>query len=808
MVLPRQRLDQPAQRNLLRPTSAGGLQPTGEGAASRDWRLSGVRSRSIAVIGQGEETMTRSGIHLLLALALCMVVLGTTARVAGAIDLQFKFQGTAAPSTLELLATPVDAPPTIAARRIALRGETKGPVDLDPAFEWHVENVTSGYWSAGAVVPKGAASDLALEVSVFEAARLRAFLAVERGEALPREVDLRFVSPPGAKPAEAIPEGTVTCPVKEGLVECVLPSGRLDVRLRAKGFVSQLFWNQSLDPGKPLDLGRLALRAGASVFGQVASTQLDFDPKKAKVLLFPYGSGPRNAADEERIQRSGVTEKLDSRGSFHFEGIGPGTYRLEAHHPGLAPAELAPVVVEARSETDIRRPLVLEPYRQLSVDVTPPRDLAGGAWHVEANRVSQPGGSLEEKVTLEMRDGGEFIAPKLLPGEYFVRVISSEGESLAMKEIEIGSGDETVRFDLDFVPLKGSITFGGDPIAADLTFGGKRGVPRVAFRSDSKGSFSGYLPRSGNWRVDVFSSEPAIQRSLPKVEVRARPGASSALVDIRLRATRVEGVVVDEADTPVPSARVVSLGEGEILDTRTDEKGKFLLLGLDEGMVPLQATTRDQQSLLEFVNVSEDSPANVRIVLRKQTEVVGRVVRSGVGVPGAQVFALPVGAQGFGNAGQSTTDLDGNFRLKVSGASNGLTFVAMPPGSRLVVRQTAGDKGPVILESRWGGGDLSLKFRDRKPEDGPLQPIDLGHVVVYVDGSPISATMLEYWGRLNGRKATEGLVEFPALPPGNLVACRFGSLPALVSGVSSTSVSSTNCVSGFLMEGSQLTLEP
>lgn len=116
--------------------------------------------------------------------------------------------------------------------------------------------------------------------------------------------------------------------------------------------------------------------------------------------------------------------------------------------------------------------------------------------------------------------------------------------------------------------------------------------------------------------------------TLDPVEVDRLPGKRAAEVSIEVPDTLLQGEVVDEAGRSVPGALVTVLGNRG--DQRmADEEGRFEFRGLRPGLRGVEAEERDRSSGVVEVMVEEDrETAPLRLVVRENTEVKGRVVSS------------------------------------------------------------------------------------------------------------------------------------------------------------------------------------
>src|SRR4029077_4547295 len=128
---------------------------------------------------------------------------------------------------------------------------------------WSVAATAPGQWARTELF---AVSNGEVVVRLQPAGAVHAEIEVPPGESPPSEVALRLrpaaAGTPGSSVAAASSASEI-CPVKDRKVACPAPAAVLDLRLRAKGFVSHYRWAVAVPPNGDLDLGKLALRRGA-----------------------------------------------------------------------------------------------------------------------------------------------------------------------------------------------------------------------------------------------------------------------------------------------------------------------------------------------------------------------------------------------------------------------------------------------------------------------------------------------------------------------------------------------------------------
>ncbi|NJL27610.1 MAG: carboxypeptidase regulatory-like domain-containing protein [Thermoanaerobaculia bacterium] len=590
-------------------------------------------------------------VFALLALSLPPTVVAEDALIQ--LELEIQAVGEPASPTPAILRATATEPsdPEKPATVLENEAQIPGRVTLQLPHEgaWRVSLESSQFWAAALdVTPEPGVAKL---WRVRPTAVVRGRLRTAEAGGLPETIRLGFRSL-AERPGQPVDvEGEVACPVGEGgALECRPPAGILDLALRAQGFVSHYLWASELAAGESRDLGSLELRRGASLVGWVETE--DRSPiVSCKVRLEPFIP---NGSDPELVARAGqlgVSASVNERGFFQLAGIEMGTYRLIVEQAGYATLTTLPVAIAEVLEKRFGEPLILHRPLNLDVAIVPATDARGRAWRLTLLESGKP-----EPVALGQSDAeGRWQKAGLATGAYQLMVNDGQGSRVAMEPIVLEAGKTEFLVQLPFFRVEGRVTLGGEPLAADLAFGGRSGAVSVAVESDAEGEFSAQLAREGEWDVDVAATEPKVFRRLRKVPVAREPGSGRAWVEIDLPDTLLEGEVVDEAGAAVPDATVLILVFPAVerpSTVRTDEKGHFELRGFEPGAFRLEARAKGKfgQRTSETVEVHVDKDegrAEVKLVVRDLVEVRGRVVTSGgSGVPGASILAMPAVATG------------------------------------------------------------------------------------------------------------------------------------------------------------------
>lgn len=654
---------------------------------------------------------------------------------------------------------------------------------------WTLRAEAAGWWSAPQVISPPVEAPVVLRL--WPEVRLRASVRVPKGSEVPEGLAVRLRKVGAGGRADEL-EATVLCPVDaEHRLDCRLPAvAGLDLRLRAPGFASRFFWDRNLSQGGIHDLGTLRLRPGASVVGEVEVPSA-YELADVTVRLVPTHGAPTVSADDERVARQvAAEERPDERGFFSLEGLTAGAYRLVVTHPDLAPWELDPLRVVDGSQSEVAETIVLRPPIPLRLVLDPSFDPYGEDWRVQLYRRPPSGQGVRVSGDGDLVAMAGAVDVAVAPGPYEVRVLDSRGVRLATEEVVADASGAPHVLTLEPILVEGRVTLGDEPLLARVTF---RGPSTLEMDADVEGRFSGYLPRAGEWDVAVKGIEPPVEWRRRAVEVEVDEGEDRAMLHLRLPDTTLRGTVVDAGGRPVPGAEVTladpNLTRPEVSVT-TDEDGRFLVRGQEEGPVQAQAVLHDSSGELwssrpEFAQLFEDEEAEVRLVLRPHAWLRGRVVAAdGNPVPRATLEAIPFDAAGLLDAPEArpfATDAAGRFEISFPRSIEAIHLLVMAPGHPLTVMEVPlADLGDLPLPP--AGGTLVLDLPGRVDEfpwadrDRPRLGLLGPQGVKYLVG------LLGQWASLNGHpwQREAGEVTLPQLAPGRYRVCWFAAEEWLV----------------------------
>jgi hypothetical protein len=684
---------------------------------------------------------------------------------------------------------------------------------------WEASATAAGFWSRPGIAGPGEPGALAARVELWPAGAVLGELRAAPGLALPATLTARFQPAPGA--SSKPPNATAACRVDAKRFRCDLPAGDLDLRLRARGFITQYRWGVKVPAHRSVDVGSIELKPGASIVGWVQVPGRE-KPEESRVEMGPQVAGAASSQSEEE-RRGWLREaKVNSRGFFELDGVPPGSYRLTVSHPRLAPAMVGPIGVRSGSETEVD-PIQLHPPANLEVHLHPASDPYGSRWTARLLREGSTPGSSDQAAQSAASTEGVWRARGLSAGRYTLQVEGSHNARWAYQAIEVSDGMAPLDVDLPFVRVEGAVRLGKEPLEALIWFGGQYGSRRIAARSDPEGRFSAVLPElDEGWYVEVYNEPRHVAARFFEVAVRKSSGQPAARVRFDVPDTLVRGRVVDENDQPVAGADVLAYGGAGALDrgkarsssgARGGEPGSFEIRGLRPGTWQFVADVADgdlgmSSDALPVEVAADRSQEDVRLVVHRRVEIAGKVVDpGGQPVAGAEVVAYPELASGtfVGWPPRTTTDSAGSFRLRLPARTTAAEITLLAPG--FAVRQSRVDprsREPLVLSVDQVGGTLIIVYPDRAEKDDPGAVVRRLLTTVFHDY--MEPSDLANWAYLHGISQTDpGRFVIPLLEPGRYTACREADEPP--PGAEVASALAGSCASGELSVYGELTLE-
>lgn len=672
-----------------------------------------------------------------------------------------------------------------------------------------------GHWSApiriDEPVESARSEDRSYRVTLWPAAVLQGTLILPEDVEPPPAARLRLIPTRDVRTSSRTQPSGVTelsCPVAERkLLDCTVPAGRWNIRLSVAPLAPHFLWDRAPKAGKSLDLGKLELVHGGSVFGLMTLERGVPDPDRARVWLRPLAEDAGHDL-ETKLRQLTRFGSVQPDGAFEVVGAPPGEYELGASHPGFVTARRRPVTVEDGRWTELREPVLLELPIRLSLLVEPGAEPFGGPWALRLYR-QESGGAIRAIGGGDADESGSWQSPPIPPGSYVVQVLDGEEDTLVWRELEVDRSTGVTRIEIPLVYVEAEVVLDGQPLEATVWFGGRTGSEVVEVESDASGELVAALPRDGTWTVDVAAETPTVRSRGLEVEIEPVEGLDLAEVRIRVPDTSVDGQLVDELERPAKVRARIHLvpldGEAKVTGIETDADGVFEIRGLPPGRYRVGAETADASSDVVEVELQEALSTSVRLTLRREETITGAVLSDAGPVPGVEVRALPLTGTGRLAAmkiDSARSNLDGSFELAVPAGSEAARLTAMAPGYAFAIERVSEWSGVEILLHRQGG---TLVLEGVGEAVRTLEGSELG--IVLINGQAVDLATLRKWSRLQEAVLTEeGTLPVPSMPPGDYALCRLGYEEAVLVMDGAALPSAEACTEGFLPPGGTLRL--
>jgi hypothetical protein len=686
-----------------------------------------------------------------------------------ALRVEAVFKGNGSPAAAEVAIDIRSTAPGIAPCHTVVKGDAPAEIEAPGKGPWLVQASAFGYWADRIVVPADANG---VQVALWPTGTVEGTVLHPGGEPTPKGLSVRFLAAAATDPRSA-PSGSIDCAAAgdDGRFACSVPAGRWNLRLRFSGFASRFLWDVTVPPGGACEAGRWALRRGASVVGEVVGERSGSAVEGATIRLTPTLGGPSGGpAVDGRAGELALTATTDARGRFAFLGVPAGSYVLTGRKGELAAAPRFLIPVAEGAETEIDRPLVLAEALDLTVEVEPKVDPGGRPWVLDLSVKGQGLQSYEPVESATLPELGIWVRRGLAAGDYALRLSDEGGSRWAWKEFSLSPSATAVAFQVPAVPVRGTVRLGKNPIPAALAFGGATGTIRVTFHADEDGTFSGYLPREGHWKVVVAVRGMRLFREIGKVEVRRRPEEREAVLDIDLPDTAVHVQVVDERREPVGHAKINVddlVRRESLFGIPADRSGRFVFRGVGPGPVRFEATSGDLSSEAVTFDIEESAaaPQELQLVVSERLRLEG-TVRSPAGpVFGAQISQL---AAGEILSRPAITGVDGKFTLRFPPRTSAARLVVMSPGFALrAFAVRLGPAEPIEVAVDQFGGRLVVVL--------PAVLEDLlesRQLLIFHAGGVLWPAILDTWKSISGAAEWEpNTIVVENAEAGDYVAC-------------------------------------
>ena len=558
----------------------------------------------------------------------------------------------------ELVLRAVDDGGTVHMLRIRGDSVDVQPIDLDPSRTWQLSLAEpAACWAPPLTIALSAATHRVFDLPVWPGAELTGRLNTAD------RLTARFSLPAG----EPL---TVPCAIGEGRrFSCRVPSTTLDIRLEAPGFAPFYLWET-----KPRDIGQVVLTRGASVSGWVLSEAGKLDLRELAVKLVGETYTP-NDPDGAALALATQTAKPNARGFFQFTNVPPGSYTVVAEKRGLSSARVAGVAVQEAREHALDTPLAIRPLAEVEVFLAPALAPDGTPWTIEL-RQRVPFTDYYKTIAREpASQTGEWRRAGVDAGRYELVVSDATGAQFGEQVVSAYPGMPPVTFAVSTVAIRGRVSVADKPVRGTLRFGGRAGES-VTFRTDDDGAFAGHLAHEGKWMADIIVRDSEQRIVVRDVEVRRRDGEEAARVDVVLPGGRIAGRVVDEQGNGIVAGLLVTHRGGFPYQGKSDEKGTFELLGVEETSMRIQAMTPEGESdAVEVVPSDEPQPLTLVVAARRKVEG-WLTTAAGHPIAGAKVIHRVQA----GPTAPVPTAPNGRFRLEVSRATAALDLAIIAPG--------------------------------------------------------------------------------------------------------------------------------
>jgi hypothetical protein len=494
-----------------------------------------------------------------------------------------------------------------------------------------------------------------------ESGTIRGTLAAEAARNRPEKVyaRLRAVDQPAIE---------LTCPVTRSTWACRVPAGTFDVEVRLPGFAPQYRWNVELKNGAS-DFGLMQFARGGGAEGKIVEAGTPVSG--VAVELTPEATLTGDAARRNAFRaRKMVTRR---NGRFAFAELSDGIYTLTYERAGFSTVSRSGIRIEAGHVRDLGN-FAISSLSPLSFFVTPPVDFAGSPWQIRLNRRRGSSGYEELVRSGKTSPAGVWSADSLDASEYRVEVLSSRGDRVLSRSIELPR-DAIVNLAIDAIPIHGMLSLGDKPVSGRVGLVWSDGSS-LSFAANANGEFSGVVPHEGTWRVFVRLADPPLEVRARDTEVVRKPAADRAEVRVSLGGSSVEGTVFDEHGDPVVAGVLLFREHSLAVSARTGSDGRYRIVGLEKGPVELVANVGKANSGYVPATLPEDDTTTVDLSVKPNRTVNGHV-RDAAG--NAVIGAVLYYASGT-YPRQAATGLDGDFVLTLPGISPDASILVVAPG--------------------------------------------------------------------------------------------------------------------------------
>ena len=376
-----------------------------------------------------------------------------------------------------------------------------GIADLE-AGTWMIEVRAAGYWHPSVVETIGdARTDL--PIALWATARITGTVTVPPGKSSPKELLVRFQSPPSIADAQRIPIAEIKCPVTDDRWSCRVPAGALDLRLRATPFQTHFRWDALVSRDKTNDFGVVPLRTGSSLIGFVnLAAGAKGNVAKVKISLQPQ-TFAQPAAEAPRAAMRVQTAAVNARGFFRIEGVPPGDYVVLAQLDGASSPPIKVRLLPDR-EVELLDALSIAPPKSLSIAISPPLAPSLEPWRVALMAEAGPPGRADLVTEETAGVDGTWRRVRVPSGRYLIRVKDTDGSTWLDHRLDTSVDPTQIALVVPLVTVHGTVKLGDSPLAAKVIFGGRGASIAIPLQADAEGRYRGVIRR-----------DPGLLRRLP-----------------------------------------------------------------------------------------------------------------------------------------------------------------------------------------------------------------------------------------------------------------------------------------------------
>lgn len=550
-----------------------------------------------------------------------------------------------------------------------------------------------GCWSETA---ETASSSSEIVVRLYNAVHARGTFEADHGQWPETLEGAAFPPPDGGTRAIASAENgqPVDCKFDQPAWDCVIPANApMDLRLRPTGFAPVYYWD--IATRDDITLEPRPLRKGASISGWVEGVNRK-PIEGARITIGPAVQARNDGARQAAAEATGRTNR---RGFFQINGLAEGEYQLVSRTDGLPPVVLPVVRLRAAEALIWPRQIVHQPYAELSVTLTPPRDNDERPWYVAVEEVSPlatPPPQVRHAATLD----GMWTERSLRNDLYRVRVEDEDRSVLETFVVDLSGGGTThVPVSVVRKMVRGVLRFGADPLSAQIRFS-TPGGRSVQTKTTADGHFELSFPIAGTWTPLVLPDGPNGPRIQAKAIVVPDTEEDHA-IDVILGGGRLRGSVVTPDGHKEKAAVHVERSGKLIAQLSTDKDGTFDFIGIDEGDYTISAEGNSGSTRKQTATIADGETVEITLRLEPYRRVTALVLTPSRSPASGAIVRVST------DRGLSWTDLftsiDGTFEYFLDGSDESLLAVVLTHAYPAILTELRPSAGVTLMLPPQGG---------------------------------------------------------------------------------------------------------